>query len=307
MRVHFLAMGQLLVGAILALGLFSGSAMAGPWVKGQGNGYAKVGNVTFVSDYFYDEAGLAQSGDPFILRANTTYFYGEVGIFERLMMVGMVPYVFSTNQHLSGLNFHTFGFGDAMLGLQLGILEDAPFLVSARLETKLPLYEGAPTVRGLRTEVVEGYPRTSTFFPALGDGQVDLSGFLSVGGPIPFRGGFWGFEPGFRWRFGDITHAGVFMANGGFYLVPDVILMLVNAQGVITVPSDNPAEITVGKGYFSLGPAFMVFLGHGLAVELGADLVSPAFLDEASGEWQSLYGVNTAGGFQVLMGLSWTF
>lgn len=171
-------------------------ARAGAWVKEPGAGYAKLGSATFVSDVAYDDDGVLVDSDPFVLRAQTLYLYGEVGIGPRLMVVGYVPWVASTNQRQGGdgggsIAFHTLGVGDAQLSLQFGIVEDAPLVVSARGDIKLPLYEGAPSVQGRAAATpVPGFPRSAGAFPALGDGQVDATLSLLVGAAFPFDGFF---------------------------------------------------------------------------------------------------------------------
>lgn len=281
------ALGVALVGSLAA------PARAGAWTKPEGGGYVKLGSATFLSDHAYDNRGNVVDTAPFLLRAETLYAYLEYGVVDGLTAVGYVPYVISTNQHGSGVSFHTLGMGDAMAGLQLALLAYGPVVLSSRVELKVPLYQGAPSVQGRRTRAVPGFPRTATYFPALGDGQVDLSGFVSLGASLPWLDGFFSAESGYRLRTGAVTDALVVNANGGAFLLGRRLLLLVNASAILTFPSGDEARVFVGKGYWSVGPAFMLYVSDSLAIEVGADLVTR--------------GVNAAGGVQMQLGVSYAF
>lgn len=282
----------LLCSGLVGLGLLAASpALAGPWSKGAGHGYAKVGSATFTSKVVYDTDGVARSSDPYTLRAETLYAYAEVGLTDRLTLIGFVPYVFSTNSHRRGFNFHTFSPGDAMAGLQLGILQGGPVAVAARAEAKIPLYQGGPSIEGRQTRVVPGFERTTTSFPAVGDGQVDLTGWLSVGAGLPVLDGFVSVEGGYRYRSGNVTDAFVLNASGGVFLPGRYALLMVNTQRVFSLQVRKGSDEILGKAFWAVGPALILTLWRGLAFEVGADWI--------------FRGQNSAGGVQVLAGLSY--
>ncbi len=282
--------------------LVAAPAGAGAWIKAPGDGYAKLGSSSFVSGVAYDDDGVLAATDPFSLRAETIYGYAEVGIAPRLMLVGYAPWVASTNQ-LTGddgsLAFHTLGFGDAQLGLQFGIVQDAPLVVAARADLKVPLYQGAPSIQGRSVVAVDGFPKSAGSFPALGDGQVDLTTSLSVGASFPFDG-FFTWETGYRLRTGDVSDAFVGAGTTGVYFLNRRLLPLLNLAFVYSLDarkrSDGVATETLGKGYVSTGLACMIMLdeiAQGLALEVGADLV--------------FRGRNAAGGVNLQSGISYAF
>jgi hypothetical protein len=279
----------LLASALLA----AAGAHAGAWTKPAGGGYAKLGSATFVSDHGYDERGERVPADGFLLRAQTLYGYGELGLTDDLTLVGFVPYVMATNQHATGVNFHTLSAGDAMVGLQLALFSYENIVTSTRVEVKVPLYRGAPSIRGRQTSRVPGYPRTSAYFPAVGDGQVDVTGFVAAGASLPWVNGFLTGELGYRVRTGDITDAVLGNGTLGFTVLGGFVLLMVNSQLIVTFPATDEIREVVGKGYWAVGPAAMVRVWDGLSLEVGADLITR--------------GVNAAGGIQLLAGVSYVF
>jgi hypothetical protein len=279
--------------AVLGALLFSSGALAGPWSKAQLGGYLKVGSATFLSDTVYDLDGVQRPSDPFTLRAQTMYAYGEFGITDRLTIVGFLPYILSTNQHAAGLNFHTLGFGDAMLGLQVGLVQGGPLAVSVRAEAKVPLYEGGPSIEGRQTQPVERFPRSTTNFPALGDGQVDLTGWLSVGGALPVLDGFFSVEGAYRYRSSIITDAVLLNVNVGVFILGRKVLLMANSQRVFSLPEKPNSDELLGKAFWGIGPSMAVYAWRGLALEVGGDYI--------------FQGMNTAGGFQALWGVSYAW
>jgi hypothetical protein len=278
------------------------SASAGAWVKPPGAGYAKLGSASFISDVAYDDDGVRVDTDPFVLRAETVYVYVEYGIGPRLMLVGYAPWVASTNQLASddgSLSFHTIGFGDAQLGLQFGILQDGPFVVAARADVKVPLYQGAPSVQGRSVAAVDGFPKSAGRFPALGDGQTDVTTSMAVGGSFPFDG-FFTWETGYRLRTGDVSDAFVGGGTTGVFFLNRRLLPMWNLSFIYSLDvrkrDDGVPLETLGKGYVSTGPACMIMLDDltkGLALEVGAELV--------------FRGRNAAGGVNLQSGISYGF
>ncbi|MFZ9888657.1 MAG: hypothetical protein ACO3JL_14250 [Myxococcota bacterium] len=286
MRLLPLCLCTLVLGATAAT-----SATAGAWSKPAGGVYAKLGSSAFVSGHAYDNRGRRVDGDTFVLRAETLYAYAELGLTDDVTLVAFVPWAAATNQHESGVRFHTLGFGDATLGAQVPVATWGPLRVSARVDGKVPLYRGGPSVQGRQSAAVPGYGRSARYFPALGDGQVDMTSWVLGGMSLPAIDGFVGVEGGYRLRFGNITDAIVALSTLGTWLLPGRLLLLVNAQSVMSLPSEDELRVAVGKGYLAFGPACMVILGGGLTLELGYDVVTQ--------------GVNTAGGTQLQLGISY--
>lgn len=286
MRGISLCLCSLLVGA-----LTSPAALAGAWSKPRGGAYAKFGSAAFTSGHAYDNRGRRVDSDTFALRAETLYAYAELGLTEDVTLVAFAPWIAATNLHESGVRFHTLGFGDASLGAQVAVASWGPLRLGARVDGKVPLYRGAPSVQGRQSATVAGFARSARYFPALGDGQVDLTTWGLAGLSLPAIDGFLGAEAGYRLRFGGITDAIVGASTLGTWVLPGRLLLLLNAQSVLSLPSDDELRVSVGKGFLSFGPACMVPLFGGLTLELGYDVVTR--------------GVNTAGGSQLQVGLSY--
>ncbi len=277
----------------LSAWLCSSGAHAGAWTKRAGGGYLKLGSATFVSDHGFDLRGEQVDSDRFLLQAETLYGYAELGLTDDVTLLGYLPYIVATNAHDSGVSFHALGLGDALVGAQLRVLTWQSVVVSGRLELKAPLYQGAPSIQGRQTAKVPGFPRSATLFPALGDGQVDLSAMGSVGSSLPWVDGFVTVDAGYRLRTGALTDALLLNASGGVWLLPGHLLVMANAAWVASLPSADELRVTVGKGYWSFGPAVLVPVRGGLSLEVGADVVTA--------------GVNAAGGWQVQFGVSYAY
>lgn len=286
MRALPVCLCSLLVGALV-----SPPVSAGAWSKPAGGAYAKLGSAAFASGHAYDDRGRRIDGGTFVLRAETLYGYAELGLTDDVTLVAFMPWIAATNLHESGVRFHTLGFGDTNLGAQVAVASWGPLRLGARVDGKVPLYRGGPSVQGRQSVTVPGFARSARYFPALGDGQVDLTTWGLAGLSLPVVDGFLGVETGYRLRFGSITDAIVGVATFGSWVLPDRLLLLLNAQGVFSLPSDDELRVAVGKGFLSFGPACMVPLVGGLALEFGYDVVTR--------------GVNTAGGTQLQVGLSY--
>lgn len=282
-----------LVVALALPSLLAAEARAGAWVQPAGAGYLKLGSATFVSDHGFDLRGERVQSDSFLLHAETLYAYAELGLSDEVTLLGYVPYIVATNAHESGVNFHALGLGDALVGAQVHLLQIEGVVVSGRAELKAPLYQGAPSIQGRQTAKVPGFPRSATLFPALGDGQVDLTALASVGSALPWVDGFVTVDLGYRLRTGALTDAVIVNASGGVWLLPGYLLVMVNSGWVASLPSDDELRVTVGKGYWSFGPAAMVPVVGGLSAEIGFDVVTA--------------GVNAAGGVQASFGVSYAY
>ena len=101
--------------AALALALFGalpGAALAGPWVKAPGAGYAKA----YTSLYRTGEHQIASpTGLQYVegvFVGSYTGIYAEVGVAPRLMATANVPFVFARNTDEGGERYTNRGVGD---------------------------------------------------------------------------------------------------------------------------------------------------------------------------------------------------
>lgn len=239
-------------------------ALAGPWTKNLGEFYVKLGQSFFFSDSFRDSAGNLQQGIDYL--GATTSVYYEVGVWKGLHLWGYLPYMVATNSFADdNTSWMRASGGDALLGVQYSPhFLPVPLPLAVKLEFKVPFYD----LNG-----VEGAYLSR--FPAPGDGQLDITLWLSAGGgldaiPLYFFG-----EVGYRIRTEAFVGTGpfaasyvdgfVFFASVGYTFFERVVLAL-NTGGVIPVKGD-----TRSKGYVTFGPALYVPVWKGLAAEASFD------------------------------------
>lgn len=232
---------------------------AGPWTKSLGELYVKVGEGFFFSDSYRDSDGQIVTGDNEYLGATTSVYF-EVGVWKGLHVWGYLPHVVGINDNLSTMRQTlNAGGGDALLGLQYTPPFKLPLPVAAKLEFKVPFYDVA--------EVPSG-------FAAAGDGQLDVTFWLSAGGSIDSLKLFFFGEVGYRHRtehyVGDGSTASYvdgfgFFASVGYKLFGKYIVAL-NSGGIIPFEEDD-----FTKGYVTIGPALYIPVYKGLALEASFD------------------------------------
>jgi hypothetical protein len=269
----------ILGGALALLVLaWSGPAEAGPWTKNWGELYVKLGENFFISDSYRDASGAVISGTNY--SGYTTALYFEVGLPVGFQVYSYLPYTVAQNAFDGGNRYLKASGGDAQMGLQYSPhFLDLPFPIAARLEFKVPFYEVA---------------QVSPSFPAPGDGQLDVTVWLSGGGSlgnIPF---YFFAEVGYRHRtehfVGDDTglsyEDGISMFAQVGYTFFERVLLAVNFGGIMTYTDD-----TVTKSYLTVGPALYIPVYKGLALEAGFDPI--------------VYSKNSAAGFGFSVGVSY--
>jgi len=239
-------------------------AEAGPWTKNQGELYVKLGQGFFIADSFRDSAGTLQEGVNYLGASTSVYF--EVGLVKGLHVWGYLPFTAARNsiEEDDTTWLRTSG-GDAMLGLQYTPhFFTLPFPAALKVEVKVPFYD----ING-----VEGI--YAGRFPAPGDGQVDVTLWLSAGGSLSTIPLFMFAEVGYRFRteafvgtgpFSSSFEDGItFFASVG-YTILERVLVAVNSGGVMPYVQDNAT-----KGYVTLGVALYIPIWEGLAAEASYD------------------------------------
>lgn len=185
--------GWLLFGWLGVALLIPQNAHAGPWSKGLGGVYAKLGTSFFLANGFVDTAGNFQDNVTYF--GATTSLYFEVGLFKGLQIQGSLPYLIANNTYKDGATFTQGSFGDGLLGLQYQLPIPGPFVLALVANVKLPMYD---LNRLGRTERIG--PTNALLFPAQGDGQVDLDFWVSFGGSIPGLPIYMFLDVGYRHR-----------------------------------------------------------------------------------------------------------
>lgn len=275
----------------LLLALLSPTAQAGPWVREPGHFYLKSGYVLFAADEFVDPSGATLEGSAY--RGHTAHVFGEVGLVGPVQVVFNAPFVGSRN--VSGETAYiNRAFGDLDVGLEAGTRVADKVPVSLQVLAKVPLYDNADLLQ---------YGLAGSRFPAIGDGQLDVTAMLAAGSGISL-GGFRGFtavEVGYRHRtevwLGDSSEPERVLVDSipwhlqvgwspkfgeweaGWWSAD---VWAVNNLA----PSDNTKE------WIQLMTSLGVFVVPGLAVEAGYS--------------QMVWGRSTSIGRSVLAGLSYT-
>ncbi|MEC8423286.1 MAG: hypothetical protein VX000_05885, partial [Myxococcota bacterium] len=163
---------------------------AGPWVRPPGEAYLKTDAAVFEADAFVGPDGAEVAGADY--RATSAQLYGEIGLVGPVQAVINLPFVGARNT-LGDVPYANRGFGDMDVGIESGARVGGILPVSVQLLAKLPLYDNAELLQ---------YGPSSSRFPALGDGQLDLTALAAVGSGVAAGGfrGWWLIEAGYRHR-----------------------------------------------------------------------------------------------------------
>lgn len=246
-----------LVAALFATLLLSaGPATASALGRDPGEGQVRMLSRTLVGLWAYDDEGLRHDADP--LRVGALVTDVELGVAPRLTLRAQLPWLVVSTVDAGGLAQQS-GAGDLTLGGQLRLTEEGPVALAARLDAKLPLSQGAPTVRG----------RAQDGGPALGDGQVDLTALALLGGRLPFAG-FLDLEVGYRLRTGAITDAVVGGGRLGVRALGRRLLVALRFDTVVTLDPAPERHEALGAGTAALGPWVAVRVVDRLHLEVGA-------------------------------------
>lgn len=256
-------------------------ADAGPWPKGLGQFYVKLDQSAFVSNSFINSRGMVQSGANYL--GLTTSLYYEVGLYRGLQIQGLVPYTVATNDYADGTSARRAGPADMRLGLQYALPLHLPLRLATRFELKIPLYD------------VRAHGSLASLFPALGRGQLDLTGYAIAGASLPWRLYAWA-EAGYRFRTEAFVGKGplddrsfldsfVWLAELGWTFYRRMVVAI-DFIGVVALGDDQWT-----KTYITLGPKLYVPVWRRLALEA---TFSPILLAK-----------NSAPGFSFAFGVSY--
>ncbi len=262
-RTHPLIERPFLLGCALLLGLLVAApgAQAGPWSRSQGKFYLKLEQGFFVANSYVDASGRVVKGTEYL--GATTSLYAEVGIWKELHLMTYLPYSIARNTFNDGGSFLNFGGGDAIFGVQYTPPIPMAAKTAVRVEFKVPFYDVAGIEGPLATQ-----------FPAFGDGQLDVTFWLSAGYALRRTPLYFVAEVGYRHRTelfvgdGDTRKFGdgfVWQAQVG-YTIKKRVLVSLNFGGLLPFKQDAWT-----KGYATLGPSLHIPIWKGLAAEARFD------------------------------------
>jgi hypothetical protein len=272
---------RIVTAALAASLLIASPALAGPWTQNQGHFYLKVEQGFFVADSYVDASGQVIQGTQYL--GATTSLYAEVGVWKGLHLMTYLPYSFARNTFDDGGRFLNAGGGDAQFGVQYSPPLRVATKTAVRVELKVPFYDMAGIEGPLATQ-----------FPAFGDGQLDVTFWLSAGYSLRRKPLYFLAEVGYRHR----TEVTVGQGDGrrfgdGFVWLAQVGYTIKKRVGVsLTFGGVVPfREDAWTKGYVTLGPAVYVPVWRGLALEARFDPI--------------LWARNSSLGFGMGFGLSY--
>ncbi|MCA9668144.1 MAG: hypothetical protein KC503_21245 [Myxococcales bacterium] len=288
-RVGHLAVAPRVAARVLAAAALTAAllaarpAAAGPWTKDLGQFYVKLNQGLFIASSTPSVMGGVVSGVDYL--GATTSLYFEAGVWKGLQVQGFIPYLFSSNDYVNDAAFINAGGADMILGVQYTPPLRLPFKYALRVDVKVPLYTVIPDVP------------FATRYPALGDGQLDLTFWLALGGSldkIPLYGfvelgyrhrteAYTGDDPGDGRSFKD----GIALFGQVGYKLFSRLLVMANASAILT-----PVDDVYTKSYVTVGPGIFVKIWKGLAFEANFDAIP--------------WAKNSATGLQFGAGLSWS-
>ena len=247
-------------GALVCLLATASAAQAGPWTKGGGEFYVKGGESFFAADTFVDSTGTVREGVEYF--GASTFAYFEVGLFKGFQVQGYLPFTVARNTFPDGAGYMHSGGGDALIGVQWS--PPIPGLTSAiRLEFKVPMYD-VGAIKG----------RYATRFPAFGDGQLDITPWLSIGGGIPKTPLYAWAEAGYRFRTEGYVGEGDTREFLDSLVFAGQLGVGLGSHGWVglTVSGVTPFELDeVTKAYLVLGPSIGIYVYKNFALEASFD------------------------------------
>jgi hypothetical protein len=269
--------------AALLLLCLPGLASAGPWTKALGEHYVKVGADLFYTTDYTDarttnddnRAGVSQ----FVGAA--VNLYGEVGVFPLwpIQLTLSIPLTIGTSTFFDealigqGETGRATGVrqGDLRVALQTSILRKG-FQLAPSIEVKIPTYGNDSVGKGLGP--------FRQWVPIPGDGQIDITPMVLMGGSIPTPTVPLWVEGGIGYRFRTEAFIGwdtdtVFVDGVPFYAsfgaAPGRAWIVVRVDGLKNIKEDE-----VSREFVTVGPSVGVTVWKGLAIEarLAGDLAA---------------------------------
>ena len=240
------------------------AAQAGPWTRSEGSFYAKAAADWYdTGSYVSPTAGEV---------ADTQYFghrygvYGEIGLptGHPVQLAASLPVVvgrvrFTRRDAFEDLNGTATStrLGDLTLTPQVALHRELP--IAAALEMKLPLYDNGG--------VCEGNP-WQEYCPWAGDGQVDLTGWVSAGASLGGKG--WteaavGYRHRTEWYpagFLPLSYTDLVTSNATIGLLAGPLALAARADtAVAPAPDKRTSE------YFRIGPSLLFDIVENVAIE----------------------------------------
>ncbi|MCB9741838.1 MAG: hypothetical protein H6740_04435 [Alphaproteobacteria bacterium] len=222
----------------MLLAALTATALAGPWVHPQGEGYLRLGG-----DHFQAASGVVDGQSTGLqYRSESLSLYGEWGLGRSTQLVGSLPMVTATQREAEGEGAiwrHTWT-GDLRLELDHALKPGRPLALGAEL--RLPTYRDPAQFAEAQGVEPSLLPSFVLNFPQLGDRNVDLT-LKALGGVSGARGWAWG-ELGPRLRFGGYAHSLHAASSVGAWAVPDHLALAAWTNLTLRAPWITPERAT---------------------------------------------------------------
>lgn len=252
----------------LWLTVSSGSAQAAGWVRPAGESYLKLAAGIFRTAGYWELDGALVEAPPLEYTNRSASLYAELGLTEGVAVGFYLPFIQAENTDVFDITYARTSLGDLDTFIQVQLLHQGRWALATSVLLRLPLYAGVLT--GVNTQsgwVSESLPAFSEFFPAIGDGSVDVVPTLQAGlslSPVP---GWLTLEIGPRFRdrgFGVTLNYGI---SAGVYLWPERLAITGRWSGWERLTRDN---LSPTSRLMSVGGGIALALGFGLALEVEA-------------------------------------
>ena len=279
--------------ALLIATLWLSPAYGGAWTKEFGASYTKVGTDFYLPGSYVDPTTGEKLEDLKFIGQQTSV-YSEFGVLKHwpLQVSIQLPLVYGVTTFVDEVSFNegdqaratSLRLGDVRLQVQAAILRKG-FQLSGGVEIKVPLYanDGVGAKFGI----------WKAAFPLPGDGQLDVTPWVIMGGSIPGTPLFAQGGIGYRFRTERfigwdtrLRFVDGLAFNGTVGLTTGPLLTLFQWEGIKNFKED---EVTRENLY--LGGALMWTVWKGLAIET-----------RAGGE---VWADNAASGLSLGLGVSW--
>jgi hypothetical protein len=269
-----------------ALTLAASPALAGPWVKAQGEAYVKVAGSAFQGTSLWD-VDANRLDAPFVYSNQALTTYAEVGVWDGLALGLNLPVVVGRNVVEERTTYEQWGGGDLDLFAQGQLFQAGGCAGSGALAVRLPLYEGVIS-DGTEPGAV-GTSGPERFLPALGDGSVDVTPTASLGCSLYPAPVWFGVEAGPNLRTRGFGHGLRYAADLGVWAVPEVLALSARVDGVQRLTDDNDRPT---KSFVSVSGGATWRVWNGVGLELNGGFVP--------------WGAFVARGWQVGVGVSYS-
>lgn len=207
--------------------LLSSPALAGPWVRGFGDGYTKVEVSGFAGD---NSVAQGQATD-LVYSSIAIETYAELGLPERFQLTLGVPWIHAINESGDGTEYVNDSIGDVRVALDRGV-GSGPIPMTVGVEVKIPAYRqpvDQSSADGLDDAL---FPTLSESFPQVGDGNVDVTPRFQIGLSGLGGRGWLTAAGGYRFRLARFQD-GPYAALGlGYFVVPRYLALGAYADAV---------------------------------------------------------------------------